>query len=118
MPPSSSEGPPQADLSFALSDDALFADDKRFVLESAEHPPEESSSSASSGVCPETTVCGKHVGWRGPSAGEAGERGGCRGETPRTPPAAGEVAHAPPPAAGPPEGAGAAGQGARGACWS
>ena len=97
VPPSSSEGPPQAELSFALSDDALFADDKRFILESAEHPPEESSSSASSGVCPETTVCGKHVGWRGPSAGEAGcFARGLSGETLRTPPAAGEVAHAPP----------------------
>jgi hypothetical protein len=42
VPPSFSEGPPQADLSFALSDDDLFADDKRFVLETAEHPPEES----------------------------------------------------------------------------
>jgi alkylation response protein AidB-like acyl-CoA dehydrogenase len=29
----------------------------------------------------------------GPSASEARKRGGCRGETPRTPPAAGEVAH-------------------------
>jgi hypothetical protein len=37
---------------------------------------------------------GYRRGWRGTSAGEAGKRGGCRGETPRTPPAAGEVARA------------------------
>jgi hypothetical protein len=35
---------------------------------------------------------GKRGAWRNPSAAEAGKRRGCRGETPRTPPAAGEVA--------------------------
>ena len=41
-------------------------------------------------------ICGEHgsqEGVRKPFAEEAGHRRGCRGEPPRTPPAAGEVAH-------------------------